>query len=57
MNVEGNIMVQCKDCRKDIKENYMLVCPNCGATMCEKCAKKNMNICQYCYSDLDYKQF
>ncbi len=50
-------MNECKNCRNKINENYMMVCPNCGASICEKCAKQTKNICPYCYSDLDYKQF
>lgn len=50
-------MNQCKNCRTNIKDNFLMECPNCGASFCHKCGKKNQNICPYCYSDLNYKQF
>ncbi len=48
-------MEACKNCRKIIKEGFLLGCDNCGATICSECAEKTFKICPYCYSDLDYK--
>lgn len=47
-------MPNCSECKKPLDEKLSLVCPNCGATVCSDCAKKNKKICSYCYSDLDY---
>ncbi len=47
-------MIECKNCRGEIKQGELLECPNCGATVCKTCAEKSFRICPYCYSNLEY---
>ena len=46
--------MKCKDCKSDIKEGYVVGCPNCGLTVCESCRDKTHGICPNCYSTLEY---
>lgn len=45
--------MNCKNCGRAGED--MMVCPNCGADICESCAGRTDRICPYCYSTLDYR--
>ncbi len=48
-------MEKCKRCKRDIIGECIMSCQNCGAMLCQDCAQTNMNICPYCYFDLEYR--
>lgn len=47
-------MQKCKKCGKEIPEGYLLGCARCGAFICPECSSTSMQICPYCYSDLEF---
>lgn len=46
-------MEKCFYCKKNTSDKKLTICPNCGATLCSSCAKKNNKICPYCHSDVE----
>lgn len=47
--------MKCKDCGKNIDNDLVYFCPNCGRETCEKCGLDTLKICPNCYHDLDIK--
>lgn len=47
-------MMKCKKCGKDIPDGFLLGCTGCGAFVCSDCGISTMQICPYCYSNLEF---
>ena len=46
-------MEKCKNCNKEMPNEKVLKCKNCGAKLCPNCADMSIKICPYCYRNLD----
>ena len=53
-NKRRNFMMKCKKCGKDIPDGFLLGCTGCGAYVCSDCGVSTMQICPYCYSNLEF---
>lgn len=47
-------MIECKNCKSQIKKGEVMGCPNCKTTVCLECAEKTQRICPNCYSNLEF---
>lgn len=47
-------MVKCSSCGAELDTNTCRMCSNCGAVLCDNCAKENDNLCTNCYCPTRY---
>jgi RNA polymerase subunit RPABC4/transcription elongation factor Spt4 len=46
----GNFI--CNNCKSEIAEGKMSICPNCGTFVCNNCSDSNGSLCPYCFEQL-----